>query len=97
VIKLSPSGLSHYFQSNVLIDDSGEARLADFGLSRTLQTSAETLRNMASTTAWDDLNPATADSWRWKAPEQMEAVTALSCAADVWGFAMTVMEVRLPI
>jgi serine/threonine protein kinase len=39
------------------------------------------------------LNPATTDSWRWKAPEQMEAATALTCAADVWGFAMMVMEI----
>lgn len=43
------------------------------------------------------LNPATTDSWRWKAPEQMEAATALTCAADVWGFAMMVMEVGISV
>jgi len=78
--------------SNVLIDDNGEAKLADFGLSRILQTSAGTLK-MAQISTWDDFNPATTDSWRWKAPEQMEAAISLSCAADVWGFAMTVMQV----
>lgn len=94
--RLNPSGLSHYFQSNILVNDNSEATLIDFGLSRISETFART-HNMTQISTEDDFNPETTDSWRWKAPEQMEASKALSCPADVYSFGMTVMEVGISI
>lgn len=71
----------HILQCNILINDDGEASLADFGLSRILQASGFTTKTASGT-------------WRFMPPEllvgQIQQVTP---AADVWSFAMTVIEV----
>lgn len=74
--------------ANILIDDKGDACLADFGQSRILHTSGFTTK-------------VTAGTWRFMAPELIETradegdggVLCATMATDVWAFAMTVIEV----
>ena len=74
-----------FLQSNVLINDKGEASLADFGTAIILQKSGFTTRTTAGT-------------WRFMAPELMEADevhTQVSKATDIYAVAMTYVEVLL--
>jgi len=70
-------------QSNVLINDKLEASLADFGTAIILQKSGFTTRTTAGT-------------WRFMAPELMEAEEVhmkVSKATDMYAVAMTYVEV----
>lgn len=73
------SSLSILPQPNILLDGSGHARIADFGLAR------HTL-NAASM--------AEGQSARWTAPEVLGGMERRSTGADVFSFAMVVVEVR---
>lgn len=72
-------------QSNVLVNDNGEACLCDFGRSK-LETD-------------DDYSRSLFASCRWAAPElllhsQENIPVPLSFASDMYAFAMVVIEVR---
>ncbi|KAG8748680.1 hypothetical protein FRC10_000071 [Ceratobasidium sp. 414] len=73
---------------NVLVSASGEALLADFGLSKIL--AEEEGAEVASTSL------ANAGSSRWMAPELFEGdanLCTVSTASDVWSFGMLCLEV----
>ena len=79
-------------QSNVLVDDSGHARLTDFGFSNQICDIVLTA-------------PNTAAIFRWFAPELLDPSSDISGrsgigsnatpASDVYSFAMTALEVRI--
>lgn len=75
-------------QVNVLISDDGAACLSDFGLSRILQTSGFTTKNVAGTYRWmalELLDPVVRDDG--------ESDCLATTASDVWALAMTILEV----
>jgi serine/threonine protein kinase len=76
--------VSYQLQSNILINDSGEASLTDFGLSRILQTHGFTTKTASGTWRYmapelaltceaDESNVGMTDGWCWKSPELMLA------------------------
>ena len=65
-------------QPNVLVGASGRARITDFGLA------------MATQSASDDQN----DTARWTAPEILNREGTYSKDADVFSFAMVMIEAR---
>ncbi|KAF9643876.1 kinase-like protein [Thelephora ganbajun] len=69
-------------QSNILVDDSGHARISDFGLA----TVTKDVGSTQSTSYHHGLAP------RWTAPEVLNEGT-YSKAADVFSFAMLMIEV----
>ena len=74
-------------KSNVLIDDDGNARLSDFGLSRILES---TVTGLTTKTINGTI--------RWMAYELMDADDAqqggiFTTASDVWSLGMTILEV----
>ena len=71
------------WQLNILVDDSGCARIADFGLAKVTQN----LDSMRST------SPQNGHSARWTAPEVLKEGTC-SKEADIFSFAMVMIEVR---
>ena len=70
-------------QLSVLVDDTGRARLADFGLSRIVS----------------DFGSATSMtggfSVRWAAPEVLNMETSVTKESDIYSFGMMVVEVRV--
>ena len=80
--------ISHKPQSNILINDSGEASLADFGLSRILEKSGFTTKTTSGTWRYMALELVTAPQ-----EEYEEVIPRVTVATDVWAFAMTVVEV----
>lgn len=82
--------VSLVFQDNVLVGDSGEPLICDFGISRMLNSS---LSITGSSTG------ALRGSARWMAPELFDIMVGNAChtkETDVWAFGMTVF-VRLPV
>lgn len=77
-------------QSNVLIDDAGNARLTDFGLARILQTSGYTRTIASGTVRWMARELVTLSEEGERKSDQQVTVEA-----DVWAFAMTVIEVGI--
>lgn len=71
-------------QSNVLIDDEGNACLCDFGLSRILQSTGFTTKSIAGTCRWMAIELTIPDD---------DVVVELTEATDVWAFGMTALEV----
>jgi hypothetical protein len=61
-------------------------------------------RELVATCDEEEFNPVTTTDWRRKAPEQItacpseegEPIPRVTFATDVWAFAMTVVEVRVP-
>jgi serine/threonine protein kinase len=102
--------ISYCLQSNILINDNGEASLSDYGLSRILEISGFTTNTQSATWRYaapelfseDNFNPVATTGWRWIACELMadrsdeggECIQRATIATDVWSFAMTVIEVR---
>ena len=72
-----------HIQSNILVDPTGHARIADFGHSAVIKDvdSAQSESN-------DRGHPA-----RWTAPEVLDG-SACSEQADIFSFAMVMTEVR---
>jgi serine/threonine protein kinase len=72
------------------VNDDGEASIADFGLSRILETSGFTTKSVAGTSRWM--------AYELIAPEEEDedCPPQLTTATDVWAFAMTVIEVSEP-
>jgi hypothetical protein len=74
------------------VNDDGKAMLVDVGISRILQK--------AGISAFCEANPATADGWRWKAPELMttspkeEGTSILTEATDIYAFGCVAYQVQ---
>lgn len=83
---LFPQILMVHSKSNVLIDDDGNARLSDFGLSRVLESTGLTTKSIAGSSRWMAFELMYADN-----PEQDGFFTY---ATDVWALGMTILEVR---
>lgn len=93
LLRTEPAG---FVQTNVLIDETGAARLADFGLSTVIHS---TLAFSSSTNSRGTV--------RWMSPELHEDDTEvnsaqmtplqLGIAADVWAWALVVWEVRFQL
>ena len=71
-------------KSNVLIDDNGNARLSDFGLSRVLESTGLTTKSMDGTHRWMAYELMCSDD-----PEQDGTLTT---ASDIWSLGCTVIE-----
>ena len=80
--------ISRQLQKNILIDDNGNARLTDFGLSCILQTSGYTRSTPSGTVRWM-ARELVANSETWKEQPDPQPTTE----ADVWAFALTGIEV----
>ena len=72
-------------QTNILIDDGGNALLADFGLSRILESTGLTTKSIAGSCRWMAFELMYADD-----PEAEEVFTT---ETDVWALGMTILEV----
>ena len=70
-------------QSNVLVDDTGRPRIGDFGF-------ATVARDLDST--WNN-TPGHGHATRWTAPEVLTGMGGNSKGADVFSFAMVMIEV----
>jgi serine/threonine protein kinase len=71
-------------QPNILVDATGRARITDFGLA----TVTQNVDSFRSTTAEPAHTP------RWTAPEILGGEGSHSTEADVFSFAMVMIEVR---
>lgn len=71
-------------QSNVLVDANGRARITDFGL-YTITQNLDLIRNCSD---------GHEDRARWIAPEILDGLGTYSKEADVFSFAMLMIEVR---
>ena len=70
-------------QPNILVDDTGHARITDFGL-------ATVTKNLDSIRSLSEDHGHTA---RWTAPEILNEQGTYSKEADVFSFAMVIIEV----
>ena len=68
-------------QPNILVDGSGCARIADFGLARNQEITYQTTTSYGHTA-------------RWTAPEVLDGEGVASKEADVFAFAMVMIEVH---
>ncbi|KAF8601633.1 kinase-like protein [Ceratobasidium sp. AG-I] len=73
---------------NILITDSGGGVLGGFGLTKVLQSNAESGNEKIPPYVPKGWN----DSQRWMAPECFEDEALLQTPADIWGWAMTALE-----
>ena len=71
-------------QPNILVDNSGHARIADFGLA----TVTQNLDSLRSTSRQHGHTP------RWTAPEILKGQGTYSKEADIFSFAMVMIEAR---
>jgi serine/threonine protein kinase len=71
-------------QPNILVDNSGGARIADFGLT----TVTQNLDSMRSASQQHGHTP------RWTAPEILKEQGTYSKEADIFSFAMVMIEVH---
>ena len=83
--KHPPNLLIHVSQPSVLVDDTGRARLTDFGL-------AAVVLDFGSVGSIKDGHAV-----RWAAPEILDKEQPVSKKSDVYSFAMVTIEVCLKI
>jgi len=74
--------------SNILIDDGGNARLADFGLARFLLTSGYTRTRPSGTVRWMALELFAASEAR-----EEQSDPQVTTESDVWAFGLTAIEI----
>ena len=88
-LPFNSSRLTCLFQRNILIDDKGSPRLADFGL-------CSITKNIESVNA---STPNHGCTIRWRAPELLRAPTGVKIKAtnesDMYSFSMVIVEVRM--
>lgn len=80
-----------WFQSNILIDESGHPRITDFGLSKVIEDFSDVLKLPNPTSFF-------AGSTRWLAPELVWAMVEdeyppITTHSDVYAFGAVAMEV----
>lgn len=73
-----------FIQPNILLDESGRARITNFGLAAITQD-----LDYSSSASFD-----LGDAARWTAPEILKERGAYTKKADVFSFAMVIIEVR---
>ena len=74
------------YKTNVLINDSGEASLADFGTSRILRTSGYTTKNVSGTRRWSAV-----ELLKEELDGDVEILsTRISKETDIWALGMVV-------
>ena len=73
-----------HLQPNILVDNAGRARITDFGLA-TVTQDLDSIQ-----TVWDDRGHTA----RWTAPEILNDEGSYSKEADVFAFAMVMIEAR---
>jgi len=71
-------------QPNILVDDSGRARIADFGLA----TVTQNMDSVRSASRHHGHTP------RWTAPEILKEEATHSKESDIFSFAMVMIEAR---
>ena len=81
-VPTQPLNLLHISQSSILVDGTGRARLADFGL-------AAIVLDSGPTAPIEDGHAV-----RWAAPEILDKQSPVSIKSDVYSFAMVVIAVR---
>jgi serine/threonine protein kinase len=77
--------VTHESKSNILVDESGNACLTDFGLSTTLHISG---------TAFSVSTASPAGTVRFMAPELLNQDPNFTAASDVYALGMVIYEVR---
>ena len=82
---------SYQLQSNILINDIGEASLTDFSLSRILEKSGYTTKTASGTLRY------MAHELYSTSEGENEFIPRVTGATDVWKFAETVIQVRVPV
>jgi serine/threonine protein kinase len=71
--------------ANILVNDHGEAALADFGLSSIIAVAGD-----ATTSNFNS------GSWRWMAPELLsQDMTSKTCASDTYSYGSVILEVGI--
>ena len=77
------TALTPDWQSNILVDDSGRARIAGFGLAK-ITNNLDSIRSPLHRSGF---------SIRWAAPEVL-TIGEYNKEADIFSFAMVMVEVR---
>lgn len=74
-----------------MIDDHGNAKLSDFGISRMLESRGFTTKTVAGTVRWMAMELLLDDD------ETSEDAIPVTVESDVWSFGMTILEVSMQI
>lgn len=74
-----------------MIDDYGDAKLSDFGISRMLESRGFTTKTVAGTVRWMALELLLDED------ETSEDAIPVTVESDVWSFGMTILEVSMQI
>lgn len=73
------------------MNDRCEASISDFGLSRILEVTGFTTKSVGGTCRW------MAQELIAPADDEEESTPRVTTESDVWAFAMTVIEVDIPV
>ena len=76
-----------FLKTNIMIDEEGNARLTDFGISRMLDARGTTTKTIGGTVRWMARELVLPDD------DDDTAAVPVTYESDVWSFGMTVLEV----
>lgn len=83
--------MEFYFKANILINDLGNACLADFGISRIFDVKGFTTKNTSGTYRWMSIELLKEEMYK----SESVANSRTTMEADIWAFGMTSLEVRI--